>query len=59
MNSMINKLPPAERSQLKLGYMRLSDSAPIIVAQELGLYSDYGLMSVCTEKSLGLISAIR
>lgn len=42
-SSMINKLPPAERSQLKLGYMRLSDSAPIIVAQELGLYSDYGL----------------
>ena len=38
-----NKLPPAERSDLSLGYMRLSDSAPIIIAQELGLYADYGL----------------
>ncbi|MGB2040596.1 MAG: CmpA/NrtA family ABC transporter substrate-binding protein [Porticoccaceae bacterium] len=44
MNSVIaKKLPPAERSDLNLGYMRLSDSAPIILAQELGLYSDYGL----------------
>lgn len=41
--SLIKKLPPAERSELKLGYMRLSDSAPIIIAQELGLYRDYGL----------------
>ena len=44
MNQIIsNKLPPAERSDLSLGYMRLSDSAPIILAQELGLYADYGL----------------
>lgn len=44
MNQTIpNKLPPAERSKLNLGYMRLSDSAPIIVAQELGLYEHYGL----------------
>lgn len=41
--TLIKKLPPAERSDLKLGYMRLSDSAPIILAQELGLYRDYGL----------------
>jgi ABC-type nitrate/sulfonate/bicarbonate transport system substrate-binding protein len=38
-----NKLPPAERFDLNIGYMRLSDSAPIILAQELGLYQDYGL----------------
>ena len=38
-----NKLPPAERPDLNLGYMRLSDSAPIIIAKELGLYEDYGL----------------
>lgn len=41
--TLFNKLPPAERSNLNMGYMRLSDSAPIIVAQELGLYSKYGL----------------
>ncbi|WP_461481449.1 CmpA/NrtA family ABC transporter substrate-binding protein [Porticoccus sp.] len=36
-------LPGAERQHLNLGYMRLSDSAPLIVAQELGIYSKYGL----------------
>ena len=40
---IVNKLPPAERPDLNLGYMRLSDSAPIIIAKELGLYEDYGL----------------
>ena len=39
----IGKLPPSERSALNIGYMRLSDSAPIIVAQELGFYAKYGL----------------
>ena len=39
----IGKLPPSERSALNVGYMRLSDSAPIIVAQELGFYAKYGL----------------
>ena len=39
----LGKLPPCERSDLNLGYMRLSDSAPIIVAQELGFYEKYGL----------------
>ena len=41
--TIIKKLPPAERADINLGYMRLSDSAPLILAQELGLYSDYGL----------------
>jgi len=39
----IAKLPPAERDNLNIGYMRLSDSAPMIVAQELGIYTKYGL----------------
>ena len=44
MNSKnLEKLPPSERSDLNLGYMRLSDSAPFIVAQELGFYEKYGL----------------
>jgi ABC-type nitrate/sulfonate/bicarbonate transport system substrate-binding protein len=41
--TLLNKLPPAERPDLNIGYMRLSDSAPIVVAQELGLYRKYGL----------------
>jgi len=36
-------LPVAEKQHLNLGYMRLSDSAPLIVAQELGIYAKYGL----------------
>lgn len=37
------RLPAAEKSELRLGYLRLTDSAPVIMAQELGLYSRYGL----------------
>lgn len=36
-------LPGAEKQHLNLGYMRLSDSAPLIVAEKLGLYEKYGL----------------
>ncbi len=36
-------LPAPEKSHLHLGYMRLNDSAPLIMAQELGLYEKYGL----------------
>ena len=44
MNTInLGKLPPSERSDLNVGYMRLSDSAPIIVAQELGFYDKYAL----------------
>ena len=44
MNSIsLGKLPPCEHSDLNIGYMRRSDSAPIIVAQELGYYEKYGL----------------
>lgn len=37
------RLPPAEITQLSLGYMRLTDAAPLILAQEEGLYARYGL----------------
>lgn len=44
MNIKINKnLPTAELNHLNLGYMRLTDSAPMIVAQHLGLYEKFGL----------------
>ena len=36
-------LPHPEKSHIKLGYMRLSDSAPLILSKELGLFSKYGL----------------
>ncbi|MCK7596135.1 ABC transporter substrate-binding protein [Microbulbifer sp. CAU 1566] len=32
-----------EKTNLKLLYLRLSDSAPLIIAQELGLFERYGL----------------
>jgi two-component system, oxyanion-binding sensor len=36
-------IPPAEKTALRVGYMRLSDSAPLILAQEEGFYADEGL----------------
>jgi ABC-type nitrate/sulfonate/bicarbonate transport system substrate-binding protein len=41
--AMLEKLPMAEQTDVNLGYMRLSDSAPVIMAKELGLYEKYGL----------------
>ena len=44
MNIKISKnLPSAELDHLNMGYMRLTDSAPLIVAQHLGLYEKFGL----------------
>lgn len=37
------RLAQAEITQLSLGYMRLTDAAPLILAQEAGLFSRYGL----------------
>lgn len=37
------RLPTPEKSALSLGYLRLTDSAPVILARELGLYAKYGL----------------
>lgn len=39
----IHRLPNPEKEQVELGYLRLSDSAPVIMAQEMGLYKKYGL----------------
>lgn len=36
-------LAAAEKVQLNVGYLRLTDSAPLIVAQERGYYEKYGL----------------
>lgn len=36
-------LPPAEKTELRLGAVRLTDSAPLIIAQELGFFAEYGL----------------
>ena len=41
--STTGRLPPAEKKQLELGYLKLTDSAPVIMAQELGYYEKYGL----------------
>ncbi len=37
------RLPPGEKTSLYLGYLRLTDSAPVIMARELGLYAKYDL----------------
>jgi two-component system, oxyanion-binding sensor len=40
---MPHQLPPAEIHQLTVGFMRLTDSAPLILAKEAGLFAKYGL----------------
>jgi nitrate/nitrite transport system substrate-binding protein len=37
------KLPPLEKKQITVGYMRLTDSAPLVLAKELGIYEQLGL----------------
>ncbi len=37
------RLPACEKSELSVGYLRLTDSAPVIMARELGLYTKYDL----------------
>ena len=41
--SDVQRLPPAEKQHLSLGFLKLTDSAPLIMAQELGYYEKYGL----------------
>lgn len=41
--SDVTRLPPAEKRELELGFLRLTDSAPLIMARELGYYEKYGL----------------
>lgn len=40
---MTIQLPDAEQPNLTIGYMRLTDCVPLIMAQELGLYEKYDL----------------
>lgn len=40
---MTRALPAPEKHQLDIGYVRLTDSAPLIVAAERGLFAAYGL----------------
>jgi nitrate/nitrite transport system substrate-binding protein len=37
------QLPQPEKKDLAVGYIRLTDSAPLIIAQELGYFAKYGL----------------
>lgn len=37
------RLPAAEKTELRLGYLRLNDSAPLVMARELGFFERYGL----------------
>jgi two-component system, oxyanion-binding sensor len=37
------QLPPPEKSNLKLGFLRLTDAAPLVIAQADGLFARYGL----------------
>ena len=37
------RMPPIEKEQITVGYMRLSDSAPLIMAREAGFFADVGL----------------
>ncbi len=39
----IEELPLTEKHELQLGYLPLTDAAPLIVAQELGLFTEMGL----------------
>lgn len=40
---MSRNLPPPEKSRLELGYVRLTDSAPLVAAAELGLFERFQL----------------
>lgn len=40
---MNKRLPVAEKRDLKVGYMKLTDSAPLVLASENGLFARYGL----------------
>jgi nitrate/nitrite transport system substrate-binding protein len=42
--------PTPEVTGAKLGYIALTDSAPLIIAQEKGLYAKYGMPDVLVEK---------
>ena len=37
------RLPDAEKTRLLLGFMRLTDAAPLVIARERGFFEDFGL----------------
>lgn len=37
------RMPPLEKNKLTIGYMRLSDSAPLVMAEALGFYKQHDL----------------
>jgi len=39
----VRRLPVPEKTHLKVGYLRLTDSVPLVMARELGLYERFGL----------------
>ena len=39
---MSSHLPEAEKNTLRIGYMPLADSAPLILARERGFFRDQG-----------------
>jgi len=39
----VRRLPAPEKVRLKVGYLRLTDSVPLVMASELGLYEHFGL----------------
>ncbi|MGJ8689183.1 MAG: CmpA/NrtA family ABC transporter substrate-binding protein [Gammaproteobacteria bacterium] len=47
-----SRLAPPEIAAVSLGYMRLTDAAPLILAKEAGLFTRYGLdVTLCREVS--------
>jgi len=44
------ELPEAEKSELTLGYLPLTDAAPLIVADALGYFDDLGLYVVLSQE---------
>ncbi len=57
MNDKTNhELPVPEKENLNLGYLRLTDAAPLIVAQELGLFTQMG-MSVSLHQEISWANA--
>jgi ABC-type nitrate/sulfonate/bicarbonate transport system substrate-binding protein len=45
-------LPAAKKAALRVGFVPLTDCAPLVMAQELGLYKNYGL-NVVLSRELG------
>jgi nitrate/nitrite transport system substrate-binding protein len=42
-NLAMTKLPRAEKTRLQVGFMRLTDAAPLAIARERGFFEEFGL----------------